>query len=85
LDYFYLNKYAFFVISVLMLYINCTVKDKPLQVFVDSGAQTTIMSSACADRLGLLHLVDDRFEGTAVGGKKLNLFHYELVTLMPHN
>lgn len=63
---------------VLMLYINCTVKEKPLQVFVDSGAQTTIMSSACADRLGLLHLVDDRFEGTAVGvgtGKILGKIH----------
>ncbi|KAL7513903.1 hypothetical protein ACHAXN_011099 [Cyclotella atomus] len=63
---------------VLMLYINCSVKQKPLQVFVDSGAQMTIMSSCCAERLGLLHLLDDRFEGTAVGvgtGKILGKIH----------
>lgn len=63
---------------VLMLYINCTVNQKPLQVFVDSGAQMTIMSSSCAERLDLLHLLDDRFEGTAVGvgtGKILGKIH----------
>ena len=63
---------------VLMLYIHCTVNSKPLQVFVDSGAQMTIMSSACAERLDLLHLLDDRFEGTAVGvgtGKILGKIH----------
>jgi DNA damage-inducible protein 1 len=63
---------------VLMLYISCTVNNKPLQVFVDSGAQMTIMSSVCAERLHLLHLLDDRFEGTAVGvgtGKILGKIH----------
>ena len=69
---------------VLMLYINTLVNDKPLQVFVDSGAQTTIMSSACADRLGLLHLVDNRFAGTAVGvgtGKILGKIHLVDLTI----
>ena len=51
---------------VLMLYMNCKVNKKPLQVFVDSGAQMTILSSTCADRLGLLHLVDDRFAGVHI-------------------
>ena len=37
------------------------------QAFVDSGAQSTIMSSKCAEKSGLLHLLDDRFEGVAVG------------------
>lgn len=63
---------------VLMLYMNCLVNKKPLQVFVDSGAQMTVMSSVCADRLGLLHLVDDRFAGVAVGvgtGKILGKVH----------
>ena len=68
---------------VLMLYIKCLVNDKQLQVFVDSGAESTIMSSECADRLGLLHLVDKRFEGVAVGvgtGKILGKIH--IVELM---
>ncbi|KAL7531652.1 hypothetical protein ACHAWF_003862, partial [Thalassiosira exigua] len=63
---------------VLMLYVDCKVDGKPLQVFVDSGAQQTIMSSECADRLGLLRLVDDRFAGVAVGvgtGKILGRIH----------
>jgi len=69
---------------VLMLYINCLVNEKPLQVFVDSGAQSTIMSSECADRLGLLHLVDKRFEGVAVGvgtGKILGKIHIVELTI----
>jgi len=64
--------------SVLMLYVNTKVNGRPLQVFVDSGAQATIMSSACADRLDLLHLVDMRFAGVAVGvgtGKILGRIH----------
>jgi len=69
---------------VLMLYINTLVNKKPLQVFVDSGAQSTIMSSACADRLGLLHLVDDRFAGVAVGvgtGKIMGKIHMVELTI----
>lgn len=63
---------------VLMLYIRCSVNDRPLDVFVDSGAQMTIMSMDCAKRLGLERLIDDRFEGTAVGvgtGKILGKIH----------
>lgn len=69
---------------VLMLYVDCAVNDKPLQVFVDSGAQNTIMSSECADRLGLLHLVDDRFAGVAVGvgtGKIMGRIHVVELTI----
>ena len=73
---------------VLMLYIDCTVSNKPLQFFVDSGAQMTIMSSACADRLGLLHLVDKRYEGVAVGvgtGKILGKIHIVELTIGGYN
>ena len=57
-----------------MLYINCSINNHPLQAFVDSGAQMTIMSKKTAARCGILHLVDSRFAGVAVGvgtGKSL--------------
>lgn len=63
---------------VLMLYVGTKVNGKSLQVFVDSGAQNTILSSECAERLDLLHLVDERFAGIAVGigtGKILGRIH----------
>ena len=63
---------------VLMLYIDAEVNGKPCVAFVGSGAQNTIMSSAWAERLDILRLVDKRFEGTAVGvgsGKILGRIH----------
>ncbi len=40
---------------------------QPIRAFVDSGAQSSIMSAACAERCNLLRLLDRRFAGMAVG------------------
>eukprot|EP00245_Coleochaete_scutata_P007428 TRINITY_DN22839_c0_g1_i1.p1 TRINITY_DN22839_c0_g1~~TRINITY_DN22839_c0_g1_i1.p1 ORF type:complete len:420 (-),score=96.04 TRINITY_DN22839_c0_g1_i1:511-1770(-) len=52
---------------VVMLYVDSEVNGVPLKAFVDSGAQMTIMSKKCAERTGLLRLIDKRYTGMARG------------------
>ncbi|CAM9692883.1 unnamed protein product [Chrysoparadoxa australica] len=52
---------------VEMLYIDTMINNHHIKAFVDSGAQTTIMSALCVEKCGLQHLVDERFSGEARG------------------
>lgn len=52
---------------VVMLYVDMEVNGVPMKAFVDSGAQSTIISKTCAERLGLLRLLDQRYKGVAHG------------------
>eukprot|EP00924_Labyrinthula_sp_SR-Ha-C_P013028 maker-scaffold_12-snap-gene-7.49-mRNA-1 protein AED:0.02 eAED:0.02 QI:63/1/1/1/1/1/3/21/368 len=73
-----MNNYPESLTRVLMLYIDVEVNGKKVQAFVDSGAQTSVMSLKCAKKLGIDRLIDERFSGKVVGvgsGQSLGRIH----------
>jgi len=50
-----------------MLYIKGKINSQELEIFVDTGAQVSIMSLALAKKLGIDYLIDHFCEGKLVG------------------
>jgi hypothetical protein len=55
------------LIPVTMLYFKCSINGHQLTVFVDTGAQTSVMSKQCAEKCGVGHLIDTTQTGMAFG------------------
>jgi len=65
-------------LQVCMLYVPLSINGHEIAAFVDSGAQSTIMSYELAQRCSLTHLIDSRYAGEARGvgtGKILGRIH----------
>lgn len=70
--------------SVVMLYCKVEINGHPISALIDSGAQMTIMSKACAERCGVLRYLDTRMASVARGvgeSKILGKIHSSLLKI----
>ena len=61
------EEYPEFFGQITMLYISVKVNGHNIQAFVDSGAQSTIISYKMAESIGILKFLDKRYAGMAIG------------------
>ena len=54
------------LVPTTMLYIPMKVNNHDVQAFIDTGAQSTIMSKTFAEHIGISKLIDTRYQGKAV-------------------
>lgn len=69
---------------VPMLFVKMTVNGHAMAGFVDTGAQSTIISEGCAHRVGIGSLIDNRFQGIARGvgkGRILGRVHAVIISI----
>uniref|UniRef100_A0A1I8BLQ9 Asp_protease domain-containing protein n=1 Tax=Meloidogyne hapla TaxID=6305 RepID=A0A1I8BLQ9_MELHA len=73
-------------IPVHMLYIRMKINNCPVIAFIDSGAQTSILSESCAKRCNVLRMVDKRIrvQAVGIGGNQKMLGRFGLSTLLRH-
>ena len=55
------------LVPMPLLYVQGMINQVPLKALIDTGAQMSIMSQECAEKCGLIRLLDRRFQGIARG------------------
>ena len=58
---------AMFNNSNSLLYVPCIINSRMVEMMVDSGSQTSVISSSMMQQLNLQHRLDKRYQGVAAG------------------